>query len=59
MNQALSAVRELVEAIENTYSEEDSLDEEAPGFFVTKIDQVKLIEIDHWKEIHVVEVKQR
>ncbi|XP_076104056.1 uncharacterized protein LOC143072834 isoform X1 [Mytilus galloprovincialis] len=40
INQVLSAVRDIVEAIENKFTEEDYLDVEEPGYFVSKIDQI-------------------
>lgn len=43
INQVLSAVRDIVEAIENKFTEEDYLDVEEPGYFVSKIDQVCFI----------------
>ncbi|KAK3084101.1 hypothetical protein FSP39_008190 [Pinctada imbricata] len=53
MNQVLSAVRELVEAVENTFTEEDGLEEEAPGFFVTKIDQLlEALSIENRVDLH-------
>ena len=43
INQVLSSVRDIVEGVENKFTEEDYLDVEEPGFFVAKIDQVKYI----------------
>lgn len=40
INQAQSAVSDIVEAVENKFTDEDYLDVEEPGYFVTKIDQV-------------------
>lgn len=40
INQAQSAVCDIVEAVENKFTDEDYLDVEEPGYFVTKIDQV-------------------
>ena len=44
INQAQSAVCDIVEAVENKFTDEDYLDVEEPGYFVTKIDQV----LDVW-----------
>ena len=40
INQAQAAVCDIVEAVENKFTDEDYLDVEEPGYFVTKIDQV-------------------
>lgn len=43
INQAQSAVSDIVEGVENKFTDEDYLDVEEPGYFVTKIDQVCLL----------------
>ncbi|XP_061197776.1 catenin alpha-2-like [Saccostrea echinata] len=40
INQTQSAVSDIMEAVENKFTDEDYLDVEEPGYFVTKIDQV-------------------
>ena len=45
INQVLSSVRDIVEGVENKFTEEDYLDVEEPGFFVAKIDQVKYLDV--------------
>ncbi|XP_062612716.1 alpha-catenin-like protein hmp-1, partial [Saccostrea cucullata] len=40
INQTQSAVSDIMEAVENKFTDEDFLDVEEPGYFVTKIDQV-------------------
>lgn len=46
INQVLSSVRDIVEGVENKFTEEDYLDVEEPGFFVAKIDQVKYLDVE-------------
>ncbi|XP_033755819.1 catenin alpha-like [Pecten maximus] len=53
MNQVLSAVRDIVEALENKFNDEDFLDVEESGFFVAKVDQIlEVLSEDNRAELH-------
>ncbi|XP_069113867.1 uncharacterized protein [Argopecten irradians] len=53
MNQVLSAVRDIVEALENKFTDEDYLDVEESGFFVTKVDEVlEVLSEENRAELH-------
>jgi hypothetical protein len=40
VNQILSVVRDIIDAVQDADTKDDPLDQEEPGFFVSKIDQV-------------------
>lgn len=40
IGQTQSAVSDIIEGVENRFTDDDYLDVEEPGYFVTKIDQV-------------------
>ncbi|XP_060073578.1 uncharacterized protein LOC132553356 [Ylistrum balloti] len=53
MNQVLAAVRDIVEALENKFTDEEYLNVEESGFFIAKVDQIlEVLSEDNRTELH-------